>query len=212
MAIQERLYTVEDVWQLAQQPENEGKHYYLIDGELFWNMPPGFLHGHIAGLIFHYFLMFAEKHDLGKPTVETGYFPADDRHTLLSPDVAFIRKENLPPADHEQFVARMPDLAVEIQSPSDRLAELRRKAAVYLRHGTEIVWLVLPKRAGVEVWPPGRQWHTGQRVHRSRRQLDGRACIARLRVGITAAFPALELRLLGRLDRITPSQKVKIAA
>jgi len=49
----------------------------------------------------------------------------------------------------------MPDLAVEIQSPSDRLVELRRKAAVYLRHGTEIVWLVLPKRAGVEVWRLG---------------------------------------------------------
>ncbi len=155
MAIRERLYTVDDVWHLSQQPENDNKHFYLIKGELFWDMPPGYLHGHIAGLIFHYFFMFAEKHDLGKPTVETGYYPADDRHTLLAPDVAFIRKENLPPADHEKFVPRMPDLAVEIQSPSNRLAELRRKAAVYLANGTEIVWLVLPQQDGVEVWRAG---------------------------------------------------------
>lgn len=155
MAIQERLYTVDDVWRLAQLPENDGKHYYLIDGDLFWDMPPGFLHGHIAGLIFHYLLVFAENRDLGKPTVETGYHPAYDRHTLLAPDVAFIRKENAPPADHEKFVPRMPDLAVEIASPGNTLAELRRKASVYLAHGTEIIWIVLPEQAGVEVWRTG---------------------------------------------------------
>jgi len=155
MAIQERLYTVDDVWQLAQQPENELKHYFLIDGELYWDMPPGYTHGRIAGHIFRYLMNYAEAHDLGDGSVDTGYFPADDRHTLLGPDVAFFRKENVPPANHEKFVARMPDLAVEVQSPSNSLAELRRKAAIYLRHGTEIVWLVLPKRAGVEVWRAG---------------------------------------------------------
>jgi len=152
MAIQEKLYTVDDVWRLSQQPENEHKHFYLIDGELFWDMPPGFLHGHIAGLIFHYFLLFAAKHDLGKPTVESGYYTADDRSTLLAPDVAFVSKEKIPLANPTQLLAAMPDLAVEIQSPSNSLAELRRKAAVYLTNGTEIVWLVLPERAGVEVW------------------------------------------------------------
>ncbi len=155
MAIQEKLYTVDDVWQLALQPENELKRYYLIGGELFWDMPPGFLHGHIAGLIFHYFLIFAEKHDLGKPTVESGYYPADDRTTLLAPDVAFVRKEKVPLANPTQLVAAMPDLAVEIQSPGNTVAELRRKAAVYLEKGTDLVWLVLPERPGVEVWRLG---------------------------------------------------------
>ncbi|MCY3831600.1 MAG: Uma2 family endonuclease [Chloroflexi bacterium] len=155
MAIQERLYTVDDVWLLAQQPENELKRFYLIDGELFWDMPPGYTHGNLAGHIFRYLLNYAEAHDLGDGSVESGYFPADDRHTLLGPDVAFIRKDNVPPADHEKFVPRMPDLAVEISSPSNTLAELRRKAAVYLANGTELVWIVLPERAGVEVWRMG---------------------------------------------------------
>ena len=152
MAIQEKLYTVDDVWQLAQQPENEHKHYYLINGELFWDMAPGYTHGRLAGHIFRYLLNYAAAHDLGDGSVESGYFPADDRHTLLGPDVAFIRKENVPPADYKKFVPRMPDLAVEIQSPSNTLAELRRKAAVYLANGTELVWLVLPERPGAEVW------------------------------------------------------------
>ena len=155
MAIQERLYTVDDVWRLSQLPENEHKRFYLIDGELFWDMPPGYTHGNLAGHIFRYLLNYAEEHDLGDGSVESGYFPVDDRHTLLGPDVAFNRKENVPPAGHKRFVPRMPDLAVEIQSPSNSLAELRRKAAVYLAQGTAIVWLVLPERAGVEVWRMG---------------------------------------------------------
>ena len=155
MAVQEKLYTVDDVWRLSQLPENQHKHYYLIDGELFWEMPPGYTHGNLAGHIFRYLLNYAEEHDLGDGSVESGYHPADDHHILLGPDVAFIRKENAPPADHEQFVPRMPDLAVEIQSPSNSLAELRRKAKVYLAHGTELIWLVLPEQAVVEVWRKG---------------------------------------------------------
>lgn len=155
MDIQEKLYTVDDVWQLAQHPENELKHFYLIDGELFWDMAPGYRHGRLEILIGHYLLIYAEEHDLGEVTGEVGYYPAEDRHTLLAPDVAFIRKKIAPADTHDKFVSRMPDLAVEISSPSNTLAELRRKATVYLANGTEIVWLVLPARQGVEVWRVG---------------------------------------------------------
>ena len=152
MSIQEKLYTIDDVWQLEHQPENEGKHYYLIDGELFWDMSPGYFHGRLAILIGHYLLVYAVEHDLGEVTTETGFYPIDDRHTLLMPDVAFIRKEKTPPANHERFVSGMPDLAVEILSPSNSLSELRRKVAVYLVNSAAMVWLVLPGRQGVEVW------------------------------------------------------------
>ena len=155
MAIQEKLYTVDDVWRLSQLPENELKHYYLMDGELFWEMPAGYLHGRLEIIIGHYLLIYAEEHDLGEVTGEVGYYPPDDRRTLLAPDVAFISKNAAPVDTHEKFVPRMPDLAVEISSPSNTVAELRRKAAVYLANGTELVWLVLPEQAGVEVWRAG---------------------------------------------------------
>ena len=109
------------------------------------------LAGHIS---FVYLLILCRKCMTSAMAASNpAIIPTDDRHTLLGPDVAFMRKENVPPAGHHaRFVARMPDLAVEIQSPSNTLAELRRKAAVYLANGTELVWLVLPARTGVEVW------------------------------------------------------------
>jgi len=49
----------------------------------------------------------------------------------------------------------MPDLAVEIKSPSESMPQMRRKARLYLEKGTLMVWLVLPGRQSVEVWQRG---------------------------------------------------------
>ncbi len=151
MAIQEKLYTVDDVWEFSHHPENENKYFYLIDGELYWDMPPGGEHGDLAGEIIFRLKSFAEGQEFGKFTVETGYYPPDDRNTVLAPDVAFISSSRAPQPFPKRFVPAMPDLAVEIVSPTDSLAEVRRKAAVYLANGTRLVWIVLPAEKGVDV-------------------------------------------------------------
>lgn len=189
MAIQERLYTVDDVWQLAQQPENEHKHFYLIDGELFWDMAPGYRHGRLEILIGHYLLVHAEEHDLGEVSGEVGYYPADDRHTLLGPDVAFIRKRTAPADNYDKFVSQMPDLAVEIQSPSNTLAELRRKAAVYLANGTELVWLVFPARATVEVWRIGPDGESASELIERDGSLSGEGVLPGFTLDLRRLFP-----------------------
>lgn len=151
MAVQQRLYTVDDVWELSHRPENENKYFYLIDGELYWTMPPGGQHGSLAFRIAYHLQVFLDKHDLGIGTVETGYHPPDDRHTVLAPDVAFVHKARAPQPFPKKFVPVMPDLAIEIVSPTDSLPEVRRKAAVYLQNGTTLVWIVLPAAEGVDV-------------------------------------------------------------
>ena len=189
MAIQEKLYTVDDVWRLAQQPENEHKHFYLIDGELHWDMAPGYRHGRLEILIGRYLLNYAEAHDLGEVTGEVGYYPADNRLILLGPDVAFIRKEIAPADTHDRFVPRMPDLAVEIQSPSNTLAELRRKAAVYLANGTELVWLVLPARAAVEVWRMGPDGEAAREILDRDSALTGEPVLPGFTLDLQKLFP-----------------------
>ena len=150
IAIQQRLYTVDDVWELAHQPDNVN-HYELIEGELFEMPPPGYEHGRLAVEISHYIWSFVKERDLGKVTVETGYHPPDSRHTLLSPDVAFLSKAKAPHPSWGKYIPVMPDLAIEILSPTDTLRKARRKAALYLRHGTQLVWIVLPAEKGVDV-------------------------------------------------------------
>ena len=150
MVIQQQLYSVDDVWEMAHQTDSEN-HYDLIDGELFEMPPPGYAHGRLAVLIAHYILNFIQAQELGEVTVESGYHPPDNRHTLLSPDVAFLSKAKAPQPFSDKYIPVMPDLAVEILSPSDTLRQARRKAAVYLRYGTQLVWIVLPAEKGVDV-------------------------------------------------------------
>lgn len=152
MVIQERLFDVDDVWELARDPDNENVYFELIEGELFTMVPPGRRHGLLVTEISFYLRLFLDTRDIGEVTTESGYYSDHDRHTLLGPDVAFLRYDRLPQPPTEKYVSVMPDLAVEIRSPFDTLAKVRRKAEVYLRRGTTLVWIVLPESEGVEVW------------------------------------------------------------
>ncbi len=155
MATREREYTVEDVWRLACAPENDAKKICLIDGELVITMSPGRLHGRLALRIGRFIADYADLHDLGEAAVEVGYRSPDDRKTLLIPDVAFESKARAEQPVGVGFVPFMPDIAVEIISPSQTLAQARRKAKVYLRLGTAMVWLVDPSKKNAEIWTLG---------------------------------------------------------
>ncbi len=151
MELRERVYDIDDLWSLYHQPENEGLRFELIDGVLIEMSAPGGEHGEFALNLGSYIRAFAREHNLGRATVGTGYHPTGDRYNLLLPDVAFISHTRAPKPFPKKLVPVMPDLAVEIRSPSNTLAELRDKARLYLDLGASLVWLVLPDDQSVEV-------------------------------------------------------------
>ncbi len=186
MIVRDRVYTIDDVWQLSQLPENEHKFFYLIDGELFFMSRPGRIHGLIASLIAHFLWSYVLERDIGEITTETGYHPPEDRTTLLGPDVAFVRRERLPEPLTAHFYPVMPDLAVEILSPSNTMPELRRKAQVYLRHGTALIWLVNPDEKTVEVW---RKTADGETVNETVDSvLNGESVLPGFTLGLDSLF------------------------
>lgn len=151
MAIQEKLYTVDDLWAMESDPAYEDRYFYLIDGQLFEDAMPGRIHGRLALRIGRHLDEYAEAHNPGEVTVETGFHPPETRYTAMLPDVAYQSYAKLPDPPPEGYVPQMPDLAVEIQSPTDSRQKMLRKAQAYLENGTALVWLVQPKRQGVEV-------------------------------------------------------------
>jgi Uma2 family endonuclease len=65
---------------------------------------------------------------------------------IRSLDVAFTLKERLPDGKPSKgFENLAPDLAVEILSPSDDVADLPRKVNEYFTSGTQQVWLLEPE-------------------------------------------------------------------
>ena len=69
----------------------------------------------------------------------------------------FIRAERAPRAEQgeddplDHFMVGPPDLAVEVRSPSERLAAVRAKAARWLAAGTSDVWIIDGRREVVHV-------------------------------------------------------------
>lgn len=73
----------------------------------------------------------------------------------LRPDLAFVSAARWPmdrmfPARGEWDV--VPDLAVEVVSPSNTVEELAWKRGEYFQHGVREVWIVIPSARVVEVW------------------------------------------------------------
>lgn len=188
MTIQERVYTVDDVWQLEQQPLNPIEKYYLIDGELIIKMAPSELHGDTATRLSVFLFLFVDEHKLGRVTSEVGYYPPGDRRTMLLPDVAFTSNPRAAQPPRTTYVPHMPDLAIEVISPSQSLAQVRRKAEAYLRHGAALVWLVDPLARSIEVWRRGNDGRLQSEVIAGDGELSGDDILPGFRLRLTQIF------------------------
>ena len=151
METKQRLWDIDEVWELYCDRANDHLRFELFDGELIEMSGPGGTHGRIAIRLGRYLDIFAEENNLGIVTGETGYHPPDDRYNLLLPDVAFISFGRAPDPFPDKLVPAMPDIAVEIRSPSNTIAEMRENAQRYLRLGSTLVWIILPNAQMVEV-------------------------------------------------------------
>lgn len=121
----------------------------LVHGEIVEKMPTE-AHGKIAALIAHFLLAFVLPRGLKAHVgVEVRHENPHDPYNSRLPD-ASLRLSDAP-AVTSGAVAQMPDLAVEIQSPTDRPHQMREKALYYLRNGSMLVWLVYIEGSRVEV-------------------------------------------------------------
>ncbi len=142
--------TEEDVIRICES--RFGRLCELIDGTLV-EKTMGFYESRVAGLIFRYLDEFAEEHDLGILTGEAGMLRVDPRQVRL-PDVAFFSWKHFPghilPAG--QILNQVPDLAVEVLSPSNTRAEMERKRREYFLGGCRLVWEIDPVKKTARVY------------------------------------------------------------
>jgi Uma2 family endonuclease len=78
--------------------------------------------------------------------------------SVRSPDASAVRLDRwqaLSEPEREGFPPLCPDLVVELASPSDSPAALRRRMASYLANGARLGWLLLPQTCSLEVWTAG---------------------------------------------------------
>ena len=123
-----------------------------LTGSYHIKIAPTELHGETANLLAHYLTSYVLPRGLGRVGIEVGFHPPGDRDTALLPDVSFISSARMTRRALSSYVPLMPDLAVEVISPSQSRAQVRRKAEAYLLHGASLVWLIDPQAETAEVW------------------------------------------------------------
>ncbi len=134
-------------------PEEAEHRIELVRGRLVREPRPGAEHGWLTVKLIVRLDEHVRERGLGLVVTETGFALADDPPTVRGPDLAFIAEEHLP-ADGipSGFWLVAPDLAVEVVSPSNSVAEIQEKVLEYLESGSRLVWVVDPRTRSVTAY------------------------------------------------------------
>ena len=148
-----KLLTADDLLRL----DAEGVRGELIRGELSETMPAGHRHGKILMKLAVRLGAFVEPRKLGALVgSDSGVLLERDPDTVREPDIAFFSAEKIPlDADIPGYAEEVPELVVEVVSPSDRRAAINDKALMWLRYGARLVWVVRPDARAVDVHREG---------------------------------------------------------
>lgn len=139
-----------DAW--VHLPENIDQSFELIGGEIY-DVVANNYSSLISISIASEFRQFCKGKGLGFVTgADGGYIIGGER---FMPDVAFISIARQPEPCRTTYNPQPPDLAVEVLSPTDSPAKIRRKMVSYLLVGVT-VWLVDPDAQTVEIFAPGK--------------------------------------------------------
>lgn len=131
-------------------PGEEGINYELLDGELIEVPTASLRHNRIAGLLTTFLNNFLLQNPLAIVAPETEFGLGENR---LQPDVAVVAMEKYKRAGEGRSPVReVPEIAVEIVSPSESAIDVERKTAAYLRGRVREVWVIYQETEHIYVY------------------------------------------------------------
>lgn len=160
MAERTGMMTIDD---FIRRYDAEGP-FELVNGEIVNLSPTAAKHTVVTRTIFVALYTFCAAKALGEVYQESPFILTDDSQWVLGsrvPDVMFYEAsrwasytESSPDWGDRPFVL-VPDLAVEVVSPTDRYSDIQKKVEGYLVDGVQLVWVVDPARRTVAVYQAG---------------------------------------------------------
>jgi len=145
-------WPVQGQWRYADylRLPDDGKRYEIIHGVLYVANAPGFDHQFAVTKLTSRLDLFVSERKLGVVLAAPFEVHLTETSRPVQPDLLFIRAEQQPEPGAQLF-AGVPDLIVEVISPSSFRLDRRTKFDAYEGAGVLEYWLVDPKTRSVEV-------------------------------------------------------------
>jgi Uma2 family endonuclease len=130
---------------------DDGYRYEVIDRVLYMSPPP--LIRQQRGLIrlVDFFMAFLKSRPVGEVLIAPVGVRFPNQSVPLQPDIVFVRTERLD-IIQEHYIEGVPDLIIEILSPSNWLYDRREKMRVYQEAGVPEYWIADPRAQTIEIY------------------------------------------------------------
>ena len=178
---------VDEVAGIAPTNGDPDKHYEVVNGQIVKEPPLGAREVNVATtltlLVGHYVL----TKKLGRMATEGLFILQHEPRLRRRPDVAFVSNERWPlinPVPPGPAWDVVPDLAIEVISPTDLATEVQGKIAEYLRAGVRLIWVVYVAQAQVIVYESA----TKLRVLKRADMIDGGEVLPGFQVPLAEVF------------------------
>ena len=163
-------------------PRDGSKRFELIEGEVFTTPSPNTKHQRAVVKLLRVLADFAEQYDLGEVFI-AHYDVVFSKWTALEPDLLFIRKDRRSIIT-DANVQGVPDLVIEILTPSNKEYDRETKLRAYEKAGVPEIWYFDPEDDSAEILNLG---------------ADGRYVVTAELIGnasiVSKALPGLSLTL-----------------
>ncbi len=126
-----------------------GHRYELVEGDIRMTPSPSVFHQKVSGRLEKALRDWVESRNLG----EVYDSPIDvvlSEHNVVQPDILYISSQRLG-IIKEAYIRAIPDLVIEILSPSTAEWDRGTKRRLYVRYGVSELWLVDPESHSIEV-------------------------------------------------------------
>jgi Uma2 family endonuclease len=173
---------------------DDGLRHELIDGEHYVTPSPNLKHQKVSGNLYLLIGAWLEQHAIG----QIFYAPFDvvfSRFDVVEPDLLYLSNERASEVLTSANVQGVPELVIEIGSPSTRKRDETIKRQLYDRAGVSEYWVVDPETDLVRVYRRGAEgFERPLELTAEREELLATALLPGLTLPLTRIFRAPPLR------------------
>jgi Uma2 family endonuclease len=133
--------------EMALDPE---RNYEIVNGEAEEKEMPGARHSGVCGRLFEELVIYLRTNRIGFLYPEATFQVGNQERI---PNLAYISAERIPTeGEPETKWLIVPDLAIEVVSPTDFYEKVHAKAMEYLNAGVKVVWIISPENQIITVY------------------------------------------------------------